>query len=108
LKVKIDFSNDEGETITFQTGSNRPRFKASSDLTEKVNLHFNGEVMEISLDKTDYKTENSTILKAQKPKKKTRFKAGADLTDKVNQVEVDYIEEIDEDNINVRINIKTW
>jgi hypothetical protein len=108
IKVKIDFSNDEGETITFQTGSNRPRFKAGADLTEKVNINFNNEIMEIVLDKVDFKTTDGTTLKAQKPKKKTRFKAGADLTDKVNQMEVDYIEEIDEDNINVRIDIKTW
>ena len=108
IKVKIDFSNDEGETITFQTGSKRPRFKAGADLTEKVNIHFNGELMEIVLDQVDFKTTDGTTLKAEKPKKKTRFKAGADLTDKVNQVEVDYIEEIENDKINVSIDIKTW
>ena len=108
IKVKIDFSNDEDEIITFQTGSKRPRFKAGSELSEKVNIHFNGEVMEIILDKVDFKTTDGTTLKAEKPKKKTRFKAGADLTEKVNQMEVDYIEEIDENNINVRIDIKTW
>ena len=107
IKVMVDFFNDEGEHITFHTGSKRPRFKASSDLTEKVNLQLNGKTMEIVLDKVDYQVKNATALKQYKTKNKTRFKAGADLTDKVNKIEIDYIEILKGEAVNVDIVIKT-
>ncbi len=91
LKFSIELICEDGSRIYQTTRSKKKtRFKAGSDLTDKVNMHLDGKPLEL------VKTKN-----------KTRFKAGADLTDKVNIVEVDLIEEVTEDVFNITIDLKT-
>lgn len=91
LKFTLELICEDGSRIYETTRSKKKvRFKAGSDLTEKVNIHFDGKPIELL-----------------RSKNKTRFKAGADLTDKVNSIEVDFIEEVSEDIFLITIDVKT-
>lgn len=91
VKFALELICEDGSRIFQTTRSKKKlRFKAGSDLTEKVNMHLDGKPLELV-----------------QSKKKIRFKAGADLTDKVNIVEVDLIEEVSEDVFIITIDLKT-
>ncbi|MES2587711.1 MAG: hypothetical protein V4622_01950 [Bacteroidota bacterium] len=90
-----------------------PRFKAGSELADKVNkmaVDINEESDETTAT-TDIKmeieqSENDVLKIALKKKRKTRFKAGADLTDKVNLVSADIEEESSEDLESCKLKLK--
>jgi nucleoid DNA-binding protein len=90
FKVTIELICESGEKIYYTGRSKRkPRFKAGSELADKVNLMLNNEPIEMKANKI-----------------KTRFKAGADLTEKVNLVEVEVIQEIVNEKYSFEINVK--
>jgi RNA processing factor Prp31 len=105
IDLNLVLENENNNQIEFALKKkSKTKFKASGDLTEKVNvLHvdFIEETTEDSLTETMkmklQKNDNELLALAVK-KKKTKFKAGADLTDKVNVVAIDWIEEIDENS----------
>lgn len=91
LKYTLELIFNDGTKVYESSRlKKKMRFKAGADLTEKVNLTFNGKPLEI-----------------KKGKNKTRFKAGADLSGQVNVVEVDYIDEVQKDSVYITIDIKT-
>ena len=103
--VDLSLEKESKEKIDFSlTKKRKTRFKAGSDLTEKVNemevdlleeIHNDFEVSKL---KMKLETDKKEILQVSvKKRNKTRFKAGADLTDKVNHVEIEMSEEIEED-----------
>lgn len=89
------------------------RFKASGDLTEKVNMvsveveENADEVSESSKLKMKLESEENERLELSvKRKNKTRFKPGTDLTEKVNKVAVDWSDEEIEDSETLTVSIK--
>lgn len=98
--------------IKFET-KNKVRFKAGSELADKVNkmkVDINEETDE-NTSTTDIKMEveqreNEVLKIALKKKKKPQYKAGADLSEAVNLVSVDLVEEADENLTNCQLKMK--
>jgi nucleoid DNA-binding protein len=89
----------------------KPRFKAGSELSDKVNkmnVDIQEEESEISkaidMKMEVEQSENDHLEIALK--KKLRFKAGADLTEKVNLVSVESSENFDEDSSESELKLK--
>jgi hypothetical protein len=88
----------------------KPRFKAGSELTEKVNIMH----VEINEEMDDQKEQKSILVELEKEsKEKLRIsykesstplpiaigiKAGADLTEKVNVMEIDLMDEVNDES----------
>ncbi len=83
----------------------KPRFKPSSELSDKVNIMN----VDINEEMDDQKQQKSILVELEKESKEKleisqkerstpSFKAGADLTEKVNVIENDLIDEVNEDS----------
>lgn len=89
----------------------KPRFKAGSELSDKVNkmsVDIQEEESEISKEldiKMDFEQSEKDRLEIAL-KKKLRFKAGADLTEKVNLMSIESDETYDEDSIESELKVK--
>ena len=110
FEVKLKLEENESETMDISC-KKKIRFKAGSELSDKVNR------MKIDLDEDSDEDSANTLLKMEIEtmekqrlsialKKKIKFKAGADLTDKVNLVDVDWTEEMTEDQEVVTVTLK--
>ena len=101
--VDLSLEKESKEKIDFSlTKKRKTRFKAGSDLTEKVNemeidlLEEIDNDFEVSKLKMKLETDKKEILQVSvKKRNKPRFKPGTDLTDKVNLVAVEVFEEIE-------------
>jgi nucleoid DNA-binding protein len=110
VNIEIEKASKERIEIEMKT---KTRFKASGDLTEKVNqmeidlfeeITDEIEISELKLVTKAKENEHKAI--SVKRKSKPRFKAGADLTDKVNKIDIEILEEIEEDFEVCEITIK--
>ena len=108
LKMKLE--ENQGETLEISC-KKKIKFKAAAELTDKVNK------INIDLDENSDEDCANTLLKMEIEtmekqrlaitlKKKIKFKAGADLTDKVNLVDVDWTEEMTDDQEIVTVSLK--
>jgi nucleoid DNA-binding protein len=103
VNIEIEKENKERIEISMKS-KGTPRYKASGDLTEKVNEmeidlleEITGEIEISELKLVTKAKENEHRAISVKRKSKPRFKAGADLTDKVNKIDIEISEEIEED-----------
>jgi nucleoid DNA-binding protein len=103
VNIEIEKENKERIEISMKS-KGTPRFKAGSDLTEKVN-EMEIDLLEEITDEVEI-SEVKLVTKAKenvhrsidiRRKLRPRFKAGADLTDKVNKIDVQISEEIEGD-----------
>ena len=108
LKMEMEQSEKDRLEIALKK---KLRFKAGSDLTEKVNM------VSIETDETfdEDSTESEVKLKLEENqdetleiscKKKIKFKAGAELTDKVNKINIDLEENSDVDSANTSLKME--
>ena len=109
-ELKLKLEEYESETLDISC-KKKIKFKAGAELTDKVNkLNFDlNENSDEESANTLLKMEIETMEKQRLAivlKKKIKFKAGADLTDKVNLVDVDWTEEMTEDQEIVTVNVK--
>ena len=109
-ELKLKLEENESETLDISC-KKKIKFKAGAELTDKVNK------LNFDLDENSDEDSANTLLKMEIEtmekqrlaivlKKKIKFKAGADLTDKVNLVDVDWIEEMTEDQEIVTVHVK--
>jgi nucleoid DNA-binding protein len=112
--VTISVEKEDNERLEISLNKKKKtRFKAGSDLTEKVNvfdvdlIEESDEDSEVSKLKMKLQTNEKEVLQLSvRKKRKPQFKAGADLTDKVNLVAVDWMEEITDEQEIFSVSIK--
>ena len=110
LDFKMETEQSEKEHLEIAL-KKKLRFKAGSDLTEKVNM-VNIETNE-TFDENSSESELKLKLEENQDetleiscKKKIKFKAGAELTDKVNKINIDLEENSDEDSANTLLKME--
>jgi nucleoid DNA-binding protein len=108
LKMEIEQSEKEHLEIALKK---KLRFKAGSDLTEKVNMVSieTGETFDEDSSESELKMkleENHIETLEISCKKKIKFKAGAELSDKVNKINIDLDENSDENSADTMLKME--
>ncbi len=108
IKMEVEQSEKDHLEIALKK---KLRFKAGSDLTEKVNLVSVETIENFDEDSTESEIklkleENESEILDISCKKKIRFKAGSELSDKVNRMKIDLDEDSDEDSANTMLNME--
>ncbi len=110
LDFKMEMEQSEKDRLEIGL-KKKLRFKAGSDLTEKVNL-VSVETIE-NFDEDSTESELKLMLEENQDetleitcKKKIKFKAGAELTDKVNKINIDLDENSDENSADTMLKME--